>query len=174
MKKIIALVLAMMLVLSLCACMPTSNTTKVQEVTDPTNAEAVKYTDYADTLEGLCGYLADKGYVYALPKDATGDEIKDPVVMKADIIGADKGYKFTYTYGSSSIVLELYSYTDTNNKFYEQAKSEGKITVAEDLDGGTVDVVLSDNGKYLMIYNDAEENAEREALVTEAFKGFYA
>lgn len=174
MKKIIALVLAVMLVLSLCACMPNSRGPKIQEVTDPTNPESIKYTDYADSLDGLCNYFADMGYVYALPDDATGDEIKDPVVMKADIIGADEGYKFTYIYGSSTIVLELYSYTDTNSKFYKQAKSEGKITVAEDLDEGTVDAVLSDNGKYLMIYNDSEENAEREALVTEAFKGFYA
>lgn len=174
MKKIIALVLAAMLVLSLCACMPTAKGPKIQEVTDPTDPQAVKYTDYADSLEGLCDYFADMGYVYAMPDDATGDEIKDPVVMMADIIGADKGYKFTYSYGSSTIVLELYSYTDTDSEFYKQAKSEGKITVAENLEDGTVDVVLSDNGKYLMIYNDSEENAEREALVTEAFKGFYA
>ncbi len=173
MKKIVALVMALMLMVSLCACMPNSNTPKIQEVTDPTSVEGIEYKDYKDSLEGLCRYFADMGYVYAMP-EATGDEMKDPVVMKADIIGADKGYKFTYNYGGEIVVLELYSYTDTENAFYKQAKSEGKITVTEELDEGTVDVVLSDNGKYLMIYNDAAENAEREAAIVDAFKGFYA
>ncbi|MBQ8001736.1 MAG: hypothetical protein IJ298_11195 [Ruminococcus sp.] len=173
MKKIFAMLLVVVLVLSLTACMNTSNTPKIQKVTDPTSVEGIEYKDYEDSLEGLCAYFADMGYAYDMP-EATGDEMTDPVVMRADMIGADKGYKFTYTYAGETVVLELYSYTDTDSDFYKQAKSEGKITVTEELDEGTVDVVLSDNGKYLMIYNDPAEDAEREAAITEAFKGFYA
>lgn len=174
MKKIFALLLVTLMVLSLTACMsPSSREPKIQEVTDPATTDEIKVKDYPDTLEGLCDYFADMGYVYAMP-EATGDEMTDPVVMKADMIGADKGYKFTYNYDGETVVLELYSYTDTNNDFYKQAKSEGKITVTEALEEGTVDVVLSDNGKYLMIYDDAAENAEREAAIVKAFKGFYA
>ncbi len=173
MKKIVALMLALMLMISLCACMPNANTPKIQNVTDPTSVEGIEYKDYENSLDGLCAYFADMGYVYAMP-ETTSDEMTDPVVMRADMIGADRGYKFTYTYGGETVVLELYSYTDTESAFYKQAKSEGKITVTEELDEGTVDVVLSTNGKYLMIYNDPAEDAEREAAITEAFKGFYA
>ncbi len=173
MKKIVALVLALMLLVSLCACMPNANTPKIQEVTDPATTDEIKVENYEDSLEGLCKYFADMGYVYAMP-EATGDEMTDPVVMRAEMIGADKGYKFTYTYGGEIVVLELYSYTDIDSDFYKQAKNEGKITVTEELEEGTVDVVLSSNGKYLMIYNDPAENAEREAAIVDAFKGFYA
>ncbi len=173
MKKIIAFVLAVMLVLSLCACMPNSKGPKIQEVTDPATTDEIKVENYENTLDGLCAYFADMGYAYAMP-ETTGDEMTDPVVMKADMIGADKGYKFTYNYDGETVVMELYSYTDTNNAFYKEAKNEGKITVTEELEEGTVDVVLSTNGKYLMIYNDAAENAEREAEIVKAFKEFYA
>lgn len=174
MKKIFALLLVAVMMLSFTACMsPASRAPKIQEVTDPATTDEIKVADYEDSLEGLCEYFADMGYVYDLP-EATDDEMTDPVVMKADMIGATKGYKFTYNYDGETVVLELYSYTDTNNEYYKQAKSEGKITVTEALEEGTVDVVLSDNGKYLMIYNDAAENAEREAAIVKAFKDFYA
>lgn len=173
MKKFLAFILVAVLAVSLCACASTATTTKIQDVTDPTSTEGIEYTNYEDSLEGLCEYFADLGYAYAFP-ESTEDEMTDPVVMSADMIGADKGYKFTYNYGGETTVLELYSYSDTDSDFYKQAKSEGKITVTEELDEGTVDVILSDNGKYLMIYNDPAENAERETAITEAFKGFYA
>lgn len=173
MKKIFAILLAVVMVCSLTACMNTNSTAKIQEVTDPESTDGVVYENYEDSLEGLCAYFADLGYVYAMP-ESTEDEITDPVVMRADMIGADKGYKFTYTYGGETVILELYSYTDTENDYYKQAKAEGQITVTEELDEGTVDVVLSTNGKYLMIYSDPAEDAEREAAIVEAFKGFYA
>lgn len=171
-RKIVATVLMLVLILSFAGCMPSSNGKTVQTVTDPATADEISYRSYDDSLRGLCEYFADLGYAYKFV-ESTGDEVGDPVAMKADMIGADEGYKFTYTYSGKTTVLELYSYTDMNSKFYKQAKSEGKLTVSEELDNGTVDVVLSDNGKYLMIYNDEANNAERKEAVIEAFKGFH-
>lgn len=173
MKKIVAFLLAVIMVLALTGCMPAAQVPKVQKVTDPTSVEGIKYEDYDNSLEGLCEYFADLGYAYNLP-ESTEDEFADPVKMNAGMIGADKGYKFTYTYGGETTVLELYYYSNTKNSYYKQAESEGKITVSSDIENGTVDVTLSDNGKYLMIYSDTGENEEREQAVTEAFKGFYA
>lgn len=170
-RKLVAIMLTLVLIFSFAGCMATSSTKKVQTVTDPATADEISYRSYEDSLEGLCKYFADLGYAYDFT-EATGDE-SDPVVMRADMIGADEGYKFTYTYSGKTTVLELYSYTDMSNKFYKQAESEGKITVSEELENGTVDIVLSDNGKYLMIYNDEAGNAEREEAIKEAFKGFY-
>ncbi|MBQ9742534.1 MAG: hypothetical protein IJV88_02520 [Ruminococcus sp.] len=169
MKKIFAFTLAVLLAFSLCGCMRNPNTAKIPQVTDPAEDTKIEAKDYEDTLDGLCAYFADLGYAFP----TSGDEI-EAVVMDADIIGADAGYKFTYTYGGDQVTLELYSYSDTDNQFYKQAKSEGKITVAEDLEQGTVDVTLSDNGKYLMIYNAEEENEERENAIKEAFVGFHS
>lgn len=173
MKKILAFILAVAVVLSLCGCMSAAKVQKVQTVTDPTSTEGISYKDYNDTLEGLCAYFADLGYAYNFT-EATKDQAADPVVMAADMIGADKGYKFTYTYSGDTVVLELYSYTDTDSDLYKQAKAEGKITITEDLAEGTVDVTLSDNGKYLMVYSDEGENEERENAIVDAFKGFWA
>lgn len=174
MKKIIAIVLAAMLAFSMCACMNTANSApKIQSVTEPSDVSGVSYKNYEDSLEGLCAYFADMGYAYPFP-ESTSDEMTDPAVMRADMIGADRGYKFTYTFDGKNVVLELYSYSDFTSSYYKQIKSEGKVTVTTDLEEGTVDAVLSDNGRYVMIYTPAEENEERDSAILEAFKGFYA
>lgn len=172
MKKILAFLLAVIVVLSFSGCMgATSSTPKVQEVTSPATTDEIAFANYKNTLEGLCEYLADLGFAYDI-KPATGDEAADPVVMKADIIGASKGYKFTYKYEGKTTVLELYEYTDRNTGFYNQAQA-GKITISEDIENGVVDVLLSSNGKYLMIYNDEAKNIDREKMLTKAFTEFY-
>ncbi len=172
MKKITLVLLSVVLMISLCACKSNANTTKIQEVTAPTDTSDIIYSDYDNTLEGLCQYFADLGYAYDFP-EATGDEMTDPVVMRADMIGADKGYKFTYTFEGNNVVLELYSYSDKESDFYKQIESEGKLTVTESIDEGTVDAVLSNNGRYVMMYTPAKENEERDAAILEAFKSFY-
>lgn len=173
MKKIIAFALAIALALSLCGCIPSTSTQPtVQKVTDPSDPSAITYKDYDNTLEGLCKYLAALGYAYDF-KDATGDESTDPVVMQAEMIGAERGYKFSYTYKGDSAVLELYYYKDTTGDHYKQVQSEGKLTIA-DIEGGTVEATLSKNGKYMMVYSDTGENDERTAALLEAFTGFYA
>ena len=172
MKKIIAFLLSVLLVLSLAGCGGKVEAGPTQ-VEDPENRDSVKYTDYEDTLEGLCEYMADLGYAYDFKEDATGDEAKDPISMRAQMIGAERGYKFTYGYDGKTGVLELYFYTNTDNQWYEQIKEEGKLTVAEGLDGGTVEAVLSDNGKYVMIHSYEGKNEERMEAIKDAFKGFY-
>ena len=132
MKKIVVLVLALMLAVSLCACMPNANTPKIQTVTDPATTDEIKVENYEDSLEGLCAYFADMGYVYAMP-ETTGDEMKDPVVMRAEMIGADKGYKFTYTYGDEIVVLELYSYTDTDSDFISRQRTKERLPLQRSL-----------------------------------------
>lgn len=172
MKKILAFALAVLALMSFGGCMGAAGTPKVQTVTAPATTDEISYKKFDDSLDGLCAYLTALGYAYDI-KEATGDEAADPVVMKADIIGAAKGYKFTYMFDGKTTVLEVYEYTDRNNDFYKQAQS-GKITISEDIKNGTVDVTLSDNGKYLLIYTDEAENIDREKQLITAFKGFYA
>lgn len=174
MKKIFAFTLVIVMALSLCACGRRTTTTTPEYKTLSgdvvTPDEVVSSQDYADTLEGLCKYLEDKNCIYELPQASGDEKITDPVVMSAGTIGADKGYKFTYKYEGKEIVTELYSYTDTDNKWYQQAVAEGKITLSDEIENGTFEVVV--NGKYVMVYNDSADRAERKTQVIDAFKSF--
>lgn len=175
MKKILAFMLTMVLVVSLCGCMPASNNVPKVVTLEGVSSDdeaAVVYTSYKDSLRGVCEYMADKGYIYDLP-EATGDELTDPVKMDAAFIGADEGYKFTYVFEEKSVTVEIYSFSKTDGAHYQQAKSEGKVTIAQDVQNGTVNAVLSGNGKYMMMYTDTANRTEREASATEAFKAFY-
>ncbi|MBQ3073459.1 MAG: hypothetical protein IJD19_02130 [Ruminococcus sp.] len=185
MKKVFAAVLIAVMIFSLCGCLGSGAAApKVQKVTDPEEPDKIVYTDYEDTLEGLCGYMADLGYAYNFAEvedektekkhAATGDESEDPHPMLADMIGAERGYKFTYTYKGDSQVLELYYYTDTNNEFYKQIKADGELTVKGDDFEKTVEATLCDNGKYVMIFHCGKDNEEREAAMEKAFKEFHA
>lgn len=172
MKKILAFMLLVVMVLSFSGCMPSSSKApKIPTVTDPATADEVAYTSYEDSLRGVCEYMEAKGFIYALP-EATGDELTDPHKMDAAFIGADEGYKFTYTYDKKVVTVEIYSFSNTDGQHYQQAKSEGKVTIAEDIQNGTVNATLSGNGKYMMMYTDAGERTEREAKAVEAFKAF--
>lgn len=174
MKKILAFTLVVLMALSLGACSRKATTSTPEykivsgEVASPD--EVVSSQDYADTLEGLCEYLEDKNCIYELPQASGDEKITDPVVMIASEIGADKGYKFTYKYDGKEIVTEVYSYTDTDNKWYQQAVTDGEITLSEEIENGTFDAVV--NGKYVMIYKDSADRAERKAQVIEVFKSF--
>lgn len=173
MKKILAFVLTVLLVLSLAGCGGKAAAGPTQ-IKDPENRDSVKFTDYPDTLEGLCEYMADMGYAYDFKDGATGDEAKDPVPMRAKMIGADRGYKFTYAYDGKNGVLEVYSYSDFDNQWYQQIVNEGKLTVAEGLEDGTVEAILSDNGRYVLIHSYEGKNEDRMNAIENTFKGFYA
>lgn len=174
MKKILGFALIVALVLTLCACSTqTGNTTKVQTVTDPATADEVVYTDYEDSLRGVCEYMADLGYIYALP-ESTGDEMTDPKAMNAELIEADEGYKFTCNYNGDTINVEIYSFGDTQSQQYQKARAEGKITLSADIESGTFEVTFSGNGKYMLVYDDSADRADREAAAKDAFKAFYA
>ena len=174
MKKILAFTLVIILALSLCACARRTETETVEykklSGAVGTPDEVINSKTYEDTLEGLCKYMEDKNCIYHLPVSSADEKFSDPVVMSASVIGADKGYKFSFEYDGELIVTELYSYSDTSNKWYQQAVKDGKITISEDIDNGTFDVIV--NGKYLMIYNDSDNRSARESQVVEIFKSF--
>ncbi len=174
MKKVLCFAIALVLILSLCACSTqNTNTAKVQSVTDPETTEGIVYTNYEDSLRGICEYMAALGYVYDLP-EATGDEMTDPLPMRAEFVGADEGYKFTCKYDGANINVEIYSFTDTNNAYYKQGVETGEITLSEEIDNGTFGVTFSGNGKYMMVYDDAEDRTERKEAAVKAFEAFYA
>ncbi len=177
MKKILAFMLVVVLSLSLCGCMGSkpkstvdyksfeggavSSPDEFPATTDESTADEAAKPKYENNLEGMCKYLEDKNCVYAL---------KDAIKTTASMIGADKGYKFMYTYDGGQVVLEVYSYSDTDNEWYQQAKNDGKITLLD----VTFDAIISENGKYLMTYSDSANRTERKDAVVAVFNSFYA
>ena len=80
--------------------------------------------------------------------------------------------------GSSVFNIELYQYdpnnlNETAQRYLDEVKSTGKITVLENFD--SISAMLSDNGKYLLIYSDGstdEENLQYKAKVEEVVKTY--
>ncbi len=160
MKKMIAFCLLAVAMLSFSGC-----ASAPQSLSD-----AVKVADM-DSKYGLtqmCKDLREKEYI---PEEG--------VQMKADVIGAQVGYRFTTEFNSSAITLELYEF-DTKNlnndakDIISQVEKDGQFNM---LDFSMVPATMSDNGKYMMIYRDNkitgdnpdEQNVQRKEDVTKIF-----
>lgn len=168
MKKILALVLAIAAVLSLGGCMSTG--TKTVTATDPAEPDKIVYTDYDLTLEGLCNYLDDLGYM-VFDYDASKDEAGTATIkMQADMIGAEKGYKSSYTYDGGKWAVEAYCYTDLKSDMYKQAQS-GTITLTEEIEDGSFEITV--NNSFALVVNGPDDSEEREKAIIEAFNEFY-
>ena len=185
MKKL-ALITAVIIAVSACfvgcaANDPLSNkdaytaTQATQEATEATHDEpkSVNPSDYENNVDGLCKYLKALDYLQG-----------EPVKMAADLIGAEKGYRYVFTYEKGNINAELYEY-NTNNlndkakATIESVKKNGYFQI-QGFD--KVEAYMSDNGKYLIIYSDSnlidnnspnENNKQRELDFLKAAEEFY-
>lgn len=135
---------------------------------DTTTDEETTDIKYDNTLSGLAEYLNSKGYI---------ESLDSPTVMSAELIGADKGYRYT----SGTARIELYRYRpnkldNTGKKVIESVKENGTF----ELYGNTFNAWLTDDGKFLMIYSDTaigEDDTTSDAYKTrqkavKAFKNF--
>lgn len=157
MKKIIsALLMASVIAISAAGCgyndaleqaskANQQTTSASQSASEQTSKEAEKV--YKDSFDGLCSYMQDKGYY-------TDKAVKTE--MDASFIGAKQGIKYSI---SNNLAIELYEYdttklNDTAKEIVNEVKESNSFTIIE---GYPVNAAyLSDNGKYLMIYNDTK------------------
>jgi predicted small lipoprotein YifL len=157
MKKIIsALLMAFVIAVSAAGCgyndaleqaskANQQTTSASQSASEQTSKEAEKA--YKDSFDGLCSYMQDKGYY-------TDKAVKTE--MDASFIGAKQGIKYSI---SNNLAIELYEYdtaklNDTAKEIVKEVKESNSFTIIE---GYPVNAAyLSDNGKYLMIYNDTK------------------
>ena len=160
-KKLLALAAAACLALSLAACgssgtslpsltLPGSESSAVSggEGSEASALEPVADTDFSDDLEGLCQFMEAN---YAV----TGEKEE----MSYQEIGAIGGFRYLFTYAGSSLQVEFYQFDLENLDEKAQAcldsvKAQGTFTVLDN----QVPAVLSDNGRYLMIYTDAGDS----------------
>lgn len=176
MKKIIAVLSAVLMMSALfsgcnndplskqnIAAVATTAPTEAETTAEETNKE------YTDTLQGLEQYFADKGYI-SVPEDRSGIQ-----EMDASLISASQGYRYKTKVNNADVVIELYSYEDSNNDTVKSVKENGTFRI---LDLEPVKAYMSDNDKYLMVYTDKSNPAEdsdnykRMQEVIENFKAF--
>ena len=128
-------------------------------------SSALSEEEVEDTLEGLEQYMASLGYISGTPS-----------TMRGDMIGAkEEGHR----YATAAATVEFYEYdlsnlNDTAKAVRESVEADGTF----DMIGQTVQgAVLSDSGKYLMIYSangtGEEATATKEAAIA-AFRAFKA
>lgn len=171
MKKILipALAVAMAVVLSACGMGDVGGASSGASSQAASSQAAVSKPDagsYDDNLAGLEKYLAANSVLSG-----------DPTEMKADFIGAVSGAKYQFGYnGNNNVTVELYEFdpgslNDSARAIQDEVKSKGSFTIM----GQHVQAVLSDSGKYLMIYKDtstADQNKARQEEVTKLIKEF--
>ena len=130
------------------------------------SAPSVSEQSVEDNLKGLEKYLAGNGVLSG-----------DPTEMRADVIGAKSGARYQFAYnGKNNVTVELYEYdpdalSDTAKRVTESVRSGGQFALM----GQQVPAILSDSGKYLMIYKDtvtAEQNKTRADQVKKLFTEF--
>lgn len=182
MKRIIALLLCIGMFAAVAAgCGGTGK----QEVATGDEAASLNAGDYKDTYDGLCTYLSALGYINPL-EDNKGVTY---TVMNSELIGAKQGRRFVAKH-TKDTSIEIYEYDlDGLKASPDEAAETVRASVAKNgtfvnLIGETVkNVYLSDNGKYLMIYNDTtikddtkedEDNVKARAEVIAKFKAFHA
>lgn len=177
MKKIWIISIAAVLAMSLSACGAgdvgsSSSRSASSETSSQTAASSsapkVEASSVSDDLSGLQKYLVANASITGSPED-----------MRKDMIGAKSGVRYKYGYsGKDNVMLELYEYDPSNlnataQKVISDVKTSGQFTLMDQKIGA----VLSDSGKYLMIYkNTATDSANQSytAQIKKLFTSFKA
>lgn len=146
MKKAIAVCLLFILVFSFTGCaggrtvsVPEDRVIKIEEMKKADN-----------TVDGLCKQLRNKEFIS-----------EGAIVTDAEMIGAVKGYRLTDD-KDNTVAIELYEFDlkDTPEKGKEtiaSVKKDGKFDILEI----PVKAQLSENGKYMLIYNDPKTEGDK-------------
>jgi len=172
-KKLTVLTLALIMVGTMAACgmgdvggtpAPSGSSTSSQASSEA--SPQVDESNYEDSVDGLAKYLAAKSLISGTPS-----------TMRADFIGAEKGVRYQFGLnGKDNVTVELYQFPSTLNetaqKVLDAVKSKGSFTIMDQ----QVSAVLSDSGKYMLIYKDTttnnDQNKKRQEDVTNAVKAF--
>lgn len=176
MKKLLLIVLSLAMAVSITGCMGTGGPgLEGVETSSAADISKIKASDYSNDLKGLEEYLIAVDYI---PKKCK------PTEMMYQVIGAKKGDRYNYTVNNSAVFVELYEYDPENlnsdaKRVIGEVKETGKFHI---LPGDTSDesttyeATLSDNGKFLLIYQGATDNDDlkkRKSDFEKAVKEFH-
>lgn len=180
MKRILAIIICAVMFAALAAgcggSKPSENATGDEAYKD-TYTLKKNVTEYEDSLKGLCQYFGALGYINPIETD-NNKTLGLYSNMRGELIGAKEGTgKRFLAKKTKDTTIELYEY-DLNNldaKAKEVRESVQKNNTFVNLVGETVEnVYLSNNGKYLMIYNDKSSDKDEKIMkeIIDKFKTF--
>lgn len=162
MKKLIALIAALAMVLSLTACFGSSTG-------GVSTADEVKpLSSYSKDFDGLKQYLYDFNGMkrYEDEKSGTNTAVTD---IFYDIIGAVDGTRYVI---NSNAYVEIYDFTgadsDTAKAILADIKDDGKFTPVE---GGTeMTAVITDSGNYVLAWDATRSYDYAKNVATDKVK----
>lgn len=161
-KKLMSIFLSVLILFAVVLFAGCSNNKSTNEdVSIPDASQEITDANYEDNIAGLQAFMKDRSYIKG-----------DPKTMSASFIGAKEGYRYDF----SGIITELYEFDlssldSTARGILDSVKENGYFVILDE----EVNAVISDNGKYLMIYTDnsnRENKDERKNTVEQGFKSF--
>nr|WP_316614532.1 hypothetical protein [uncultured Ruminococcus sp.] len=157
MKKIIALIAAMALVLSLSACfMPNANNNS-ESTSDQANAADI--TSYNKDFDGLVKYINDRGSNY------------EKMDIYYDLIGADNGVRIVL---NKNAFVEVYDFSGASantakaKDILNAVRENGKFKPIED--GTELTAAITDSGKYVLAWDASRSFDYTGKVVTDELK----
>ena len=157
MKKIIALIAAMALVLSLSACfMPNANNNS-ESTSDQANAADI--TSYDKDFDGLVKYINDRGSNY------------EKMDIYYDLIGADNGVRIVL---NKNAFVEVYDFSGASantakaKDILNAVRENGKFKPIED--GSELTAAITDSGKYVLAWDASRSFDYTGKVVTDELK----
>ena len=153
MKKIIALMLALVLVLSLTACFGTPN--NGTSTTD--QAKKLDVNAYKKDFEGLQKYIADNNSNPAKSE------------LYYELLGADNGVRFIF---NNNPYVEVYDFSkadnDTAKAILADIKDDGKFQPLPD--GTEMTAVITASGKYVIAWDATRSYNYTDKVATDEVK----
>ena len=161
-KKLISVLMSLLVVfVGICFAGCSGNNAQNEDVSIPSESQEITDAGYDDNIAGLQAFMKDRSYIKGEAKR-----------MSADFIGANEGYRYDF----AGITTELYEFDLQNLSTAAQdvvnsVEEKGSFVILDE----EVQAVMSDNGKYMMIYTDnskRENKDERKNTVEQGFKSF--
>ena len=157
MKKIIALIAAVALVLSLSACfMPNANN---NSDSSSEQANAADVTSYDKDFDGLVKYITDRGSNY------------EKMDIYYDLLGADNGARIVL---NKNAFVEVYDFSGASantakaQEILNAVRENGKFKPIED--GAELTAAITDSGKYVLAWDASRSFDYTGKVVTDELK----
>ena len=165
MKRLVAILLMILLVVSLAGCSVGTDGTKLNgstSSTDATEAPEVDIANYNKDFDGLQAYLKELKLISKKDDDKT--------VMQADIIGAKQGVRYKVNGATEYVEFYEFDITATPDEAEKVLSAFSNGEAYQVLGFENVNGEVSSSGKFVMLYSGT--STYDYSKISEEFKKF--